>query len=176
MSGGITNLDVSFFELFVLPMEQLCDQSIWILVFALQVSHWKLMKSTTFLRIRLFLSASWIQGAKQVPKLWSQKKANKRSVKMFASPSAFVPSAPLPLKIIWRSFLGHRWMCYHRHHHSWPYVEVFFTFGKCSLAIPLWTIWWTWVFGIWTMKHLSFWRRCFWEISIVHCIFVHYLL
>ena len=95
----------------------------------------KLMKSTTFLRKRLFLSASWIQGAKQVPNLWSQKKANKRSVKMFASPSAFVPSASLPLKIIWRSFLGHRWMCYHRHHHSWPSEEVYFDFGECSFSV-----------------------------------------
>ena len=34
-------------------------------------------------------------------------------LKKFSSPSVFVPSAPPPLKITWRSFLGHRRMCYH---------------------------------------------------------------
>ena len=57
MSGGITNIDASFFEFFLLQMKQLCDQSILILVFALQVS---LMKTNEeyilYSNITLFVS------------------------------------------------------------------------------------------------------------------------
>ena len=49
-------------------------------------------------------------------------------------PLMSVPSAPPQLKITWRSFLGHRRMCYHQHLHSWPSKEVFFVFGECSIG------------------------------------------
>ena len=56
-------------------------------------------------------------------------------IKKFSSPSVSVLSASPPLKIVWRSFLGHRWMCYNRRHQSWPYEEVFFVFGVCFFLV-----------------------------------------
>ena len=56
-------------------------------------------------------------------------------MKKFSSPSVSVPSASPPLKIVWRSSFDHRWMCYNRHHQSWPYEEVFFAFGECSTSV-----------------------------------------
>ena len=40
-----------------------------------------------------------------------------------------------PINAPWRSFLGHRWMFYHRHNHYWPYVEIFFVFGEYSISV-----------------------------------------
>ena len=41
-----------------------------------------------------------------------------------SSPPVDFPSSSPPLKSTWRSFLSHRWMCHHQHHHSWLFEEV----------------------------------------------------